>query len=188
MLVIEWFQRRRTTTSPMVVQSRSSLVAAMLPPLGTLGYMLYLQLAFGDSLAFLHASAAWARIPRSPLENLAELLVQPGQGWASALADGGLPLDNWLDLTFVLFFIAMGVILLGQKRWSEAAFILLGSFIPFSSGLLMSQRRYMWVLFPVFVLLARWGKNTWVDRIILIAFLLALGLFTAMFANWYWVA
>jgi hypothetical protein len=63
----------------------------------------------------------------------------------------------------------------------------MGAIIPFSSGLLMSQRRYMWVLFPAFILLARWGKNSWVDRMVFVFSLLALGLFTAMYANWYWV-
>lgn len=52
----------------------------------------------------------------------------------------------------------------------------------------MSQRRYMWVLFPAFILLARWGERSWVDRLITALFLMGLALFTAMFANWYWVA
>ena len=30
----------------------------------------------------------------------------------------------------------------------------------------MSQSRYMWILFPAFTLLARWGERTWVDRLI----------------------
>jgi hypothetical protein len=51
----------------------------------------------------------------------------------------------------------------------------------------MSQRRYVWVLFPAFILLARWGERRWIDRTITLLFLLGLGLFTAMFANWYWV-
>ena len=51
----------------------------------------------------------------------------------------------------------------------------------------MSQRRYMWVLFPAFILLARWGERPWLDRLITVSFLLGLGLFTALFANWYWV-
>ena len=59
--------------------------------------------------------------------------------------------------------------------------------MPFSSGLLMSQRRYMWVLFPAFILLARWGEYRWVDRTITAFSLMGLALFTAMFANWYWV-
>ncbi len=150
--------------------------------------MLYLQWLMGDPLGFMHASQAWARQPRSPLETVGELFITPLQGWGRAIADGALPLDNWVDFSFVLFFILLGVwSCCFQKRWSEAGFVLLGVILPFSSGLLMSQRRYMWVLFPAFILLARWGKNSWVDRMVFVFSLLALGLFTAMYANWYWV-
>lgn len=188
MLVLEWFQRRRkalaTGEQP---PAWGSLIAALLAPVGTLVYMLYLKLAFGNPLAFMHASQAWARQPRSPIEMAAELFTRPVQGWGAALADGALPLDNWADLGFVLVFIALGVVLLFQRRWSEGAFVLMGAIIPLSSGLLMSQRRYMWVLFPAFMLLGRWGRNAWVDRAIFVFSLLALGLFTALFSNWYWV-
>jgi hypothetical protein len=51
----------------------------------------------------------------------------------------------------------------------------------------MSQRRYMWARFPVFILLGCWGGSVWVDRVNFVVSLLWLGLFTAMFANWYWV-
>jgi hypothetical protein len=81
----------------------------------------------------------------------------------------------------------MGLVLLYQRRWSESIFVLLGVLIPLNSGLLMSQRRYMWVLFPAFILLARWGKHQWVDRAITILFISGLALYTALFANWYWV-
>ena len=128
-----------------------------------------------------------AREPQSPLTTVIELFVRPAQGWGSAIASGSLPLDNWMDLFFVLFFLGMGIVLLAQRRWSEATFVLLGALIPLSSGMLMSQRRYMWALFPVFVLLGRWGGKPWVDRTIFVISLLWLGVFTAMYANWYWV-
>jgi hypothetical protein len=51
----------------------------------------------------------------------------------------------------------------------------------------MSQRRYMWVLFPAFVLLGVWGERPWLDRTLTLVSVLALGLFTALFANGYWV-
>jgi len=60
--------------------------------------------------------------------------------------------------------LALGCVLHRQNRWSEGALVTLGAVIPFSSGLLMSQRRYMWVLLPAFVLLARWGERRWGDR------------------------
>ena len=59
--------------------------------------------------------------------------------------------------------------------------------LSFSSGLLMSQRRYVWILFPVFVLLARWGERAWVDRTVTAMSLVLLALFTTLFVNGYWV-
>lgn len=193
-LVIEWLHRRRAA-APMAVEGADDanrpgwgeLAAALLAPIGTVVYMLYLKLMVGNPLAFVSASQAWARQPTSPLMAISSLFIRPEQGWGSALASGALQLDNLLDLSFVLFFIALGAVLLVQRRWSEGAYVLLGAVIPLSSGLLMSQRRYMWILFPAFILLGRWGNNPWVDRIIFVFSLLALGLFTAMYANWYWV-
>jgi hypothetical protein len=199
MLVVEWLHKHiqfrkmsragdeGSLAEDLKPPDWTDLVAASLAPIGTLAYMIYLGRNFGDPLAFLHASAAWGRSPARLLTTLAELFTRPPQGWLRAIADGALPLDNWLDLFFVVFFVLLGVVLLIQKRWSEGAFVVLGTLIAFNSGLLMSQRRYVWVLFPAFILLARWGKNAWVDRVIFVVSLLMLGLFTAMFANWYWV-
>jgi len=185
-LAAEWWMQRRRREGA----ARPSLVALLAPaavPLGTGAYMLYLQRTFGDPLAFAHAAAAWDRVPRSPFVTVAALLQRPAEGWGTALLSGRLPLDNWIDLLAVLLFCALGVVLLTQRRWSEGTFVVLGALLPFSSGLLMSQRRYIWVLFPAFILLARWGHRPWVDRTITTLSLLGLGVFTAMFANGYWV-
>lgn len=187
LLLAEWWmqrQRRPAENRP----SWTALLAPSLVPLGTGAYMLYLQRAFGDPFAFANGAAAWGRAPRSPLITMTELLHRPAEGWLAAIQAGYLPLDNWIDLFAVLFFISLGLALLYQRRWSEGAFVLLGALVPLSSGLLMSQRRYMWVLFPAFILLARWGERPWIDRLISTIFLLGLALFTALFANWYWVA
>jgi hypothetical protein len=96
-------------------------------------------------------------------------------------------LNSWIDLLTVLFFIGLGCVLLRQRRWSESVLGVLGSLVPLGSGLLMSQRRYVWVLFPAFILLARWGERPWVDRAITLCSLLGLELAVALFANGYWV-
>jgi Gpi18-like mannosyltransferase len=186
MLLLEWWTQRRRRP-PNARPSLAALLAPAAVPLGTVGYMVYLQLMFGDPLAFMHGAAAWAREPRSPLALIAEMLWPPAEGWASAILAGRLPLNNWIDLLTTLFFVALGCVLLGQRRWSEGALVTLGALIPLSSGLLMSQRRYMWVLFPVFILLARWGERPWVDRAFMLFGLLGLGLAVALFANGYWV-
>jgi len=199
LLMVEWWQQRwqlKQVTTAIAEQEPAArrvppewtdLLAASLAPIGTLAYMLYLERKFGDPLAFLHASNVWGRTPANLLSTLAEMVVRPAQGWLRALSDGALPLDNWLDLSFVILFVVLGIVLLAQKRWSEGIFVTLSALVPFGSGLLMSQRRYMWMLFPAFILLARWGRNPIVDRIIFVLSLLLLGLFTALFANWYWV-
>jgi hypothetical protein len=186
MLLAEWWRQRRAPMSDHRPRALALLASATVP-LGTAAYMLYLWARFGDPLAFAHASAAWGRVPRSPFVTVAELLRRPAEGWSSALLAGRLPLDNWLDLLFLLFFLGLGLVLLKQRRWAEGLFVVLGSLLPSSSGLLMSQRRYVWVLFPAFVLLARWGERPWVDRAVTAFSLLGLGLFTALFANGYWV-
>ena len=187
MLLVEWWQQRRRE-SPEQRPGLRSLAWLGVAPLGTATYLLYLQLVFGDALAFLRASAAWARQPSSPWSAVASLFERPQQGWSAALESGALPLDNWLDLSFVLLFLGLGLALLLRRRWSEAAFVLAGVLLPISSGMLMSQRRYMWVLFPGFTRLAEWGENPWVDRVVVSLSAAGLGLFTALFSNWYWVA
>lgn len=186
MLLAEWISQRRQR-SDQVRPPAFGLLSAVAVPLGTLAYMLYLQQAFGDPLAFVRASAAWERAPRSPINSVATLFQQTIDGGGSAFLSGNLPLNNWIDFALALFFLLLGFVWIPQRRWSEGVYVILGSLIPLSSGLLMSQRRYVWVLFPAFILLARWGENIWVDRIVVSVSLLGLGIFTAMFANGYWV-
>lgn len=186
LLLVEWLMQRR---KPMFRRPGNwALGAAVVVPLGTVAYMAYLGKTFGDPLAFLHASEAWGRAASSPWTMIGDLLARPEAGWGAALAGGYIHLDNWMDFLFVGSFLVFGIILLVEKRWSEGVFVTLGALIPLFSGLLMSQRRYMWVLFPAFILLARWGEKTWVDRLLTVLFLVGLALFTALFANGYWVA
>ncbi|GAB4426424.1 MAG: hypothetical protein OHK0015_07320 [Chloroflexi bacterium OHK40] len=183
-LLAEWWRQRRAGDRPPLLGA--ALVC--LVPLGTLAFMLFLQLRFGDPLAFLRASAAWEREPQSPLALIAELFRVPPGGWGAALASGRFGLNEWLDFLTVLLFLGLGLRLLAERRWPEGLLITLGVLLPMSSGLLFSQRRYMWVLFPAFVLLARWGGQPWVDRVITAVSLAFLALYTVLFANGYWVA
>ncbi|NJN16293.1 MAG: hypothetical protein HC822_08470 [Oscillochloris sp.] len=185
MLVLEWWRQRRNANG--VRAPWPAVFAACAAPLGSGAYMGYLYLRFGDPLAFVHAAAAWEREPTSPLGLIAALFQTPGEGWLAAVAAGRLPLDTWIDAGFVLLFLTIAIVLLVQRRWPEAALMLPGVLIPLSSGLWMSQRRYMWVLFPAFIVLAQWGARPWVDRLITSLSLLGLALFTIMFANGYWV-
>ena len=189
MLLIEWLKMWRGAQDdgegkrPFLI----TLAAVGLPLFGPLGYMTYLWRSFGDPLAFITGSAAWGRVAQLPSATITKLLESPPQGWGKALLAGHIHVNDWFDLLMVALFLLLGFVLLYEHRWSEGLFVWLGIMIPFSSGLLMSQRRYMWVLFPAFILLARWGKRPLIDRAITTFSLLGLALFTALFANGYWV-
>ncbi|HQZ72686.1 MAG: mannosyltransferase family protein [Anaerolineae bacterium] len=188
MLLAEWWSQRGRTPSGASRPSALALLAPAAVPLGTLAYMLFLRLRFGDGLAFVHASAVWGRRPAGPGQLLAGLAARPTGGWSAALLAGRLPLDNALDLAFLLLFLVLGLVLLRRRRWPEACLVISGLLVSGGSGLLMSQRRYVWALFPAFIALAWWGRRPWVDRLIMALSLLLLGLFTALFAKGFWVA
>jgi hypothetical protein len=186
MLLLEWLRQRQ----PVGGGKRPhflTFLSTFSPLLGLGAFMLYLQRLFGDPLAFLHGAQAWGRGPQAPWLMIAELLQRPAGGWGRAILAGNLHVDNWIDFGAVLLFLILGSALLVKRRWSEAAFVLVGTLLPLSSGLLMSQRRYVWVLFPAFILLAQWGERPWLDKTITALFLVGLALFTTLFVNAYWV-
>jgi hypothetical protein len=97
LLVFEWWQQRRTRPAG-ARPGETALFAALLAPLGTVAYMLYLKIAFGDPLAFAHAAAQWGREPQSPLETLLEMLRAPAERLAAGVVRWAPALDNWIDL------------------------------------------------------------------------------------------
>lgn len=184
LLLVTWWEERRRHPERVPL---TGALAGLLTPAGLALYMGHLWLAFGKPLAFAEAAKAWGRIPRPPFETVQAVLTRPPEGWLPALSAGRIHLDNWLDLLFVVAFLAMGSVLVVERRWAEGLFVLAGVTLSFSSGLLMSQRRYVWVLFPVFALMARWGARPWVDRTVTAVSLMLLAFFTSLFANGYWV-
>jgi hypothetical protein len=60
--------------------------------------------------------------------------------------------------------------------------------VPMCTSSLMSMPRFALVLFPMFVILALWGGKAWINNAIVAFSLPLLGLFTVLFADWYWVA
>lgn len=185
LLAGEWWRQRHDhlTEKPPL----AALAAAAVTPLGTVAYALYCWKTFGNPFAFATAASAWGRVPKPPFATMVEVVQAPPEGWFPGLLAGSIHVDNWIDLIAVLAFLLLGCALLALGRWGEGLFIVLGVSLSFGSGLLMSQRRYMWVLFPVFILLGVWGERPWLDRTVTLLSAFGLALCTALFANGYWV-
>ena len=145
-------------------------------------YMAYLWVLNGDPLYFSHVQVHWQRHLAAP--------------WTSVLsswhkmthATSGQTIANQaIELTFTALMV--GVLLSGFRRLrpSYIAYMGLSILVPMSTSSLMSMQRFALVLFPMFAILALWGKRPSVNNAIVAFFLPLLGLFTVLFADWYWV-
>lgn len=161
------------------------LALLCLIPLGLVSYMLFLYRQFGDPLAFWTVQNAWGRQSTGPvaviLHDLSALrgsdFLRGTNVWWTTLFD--LPVLLILTLSVPLIWRRLGE--------SYALFTLLAVLIPAWSAS-MSMMRYALAAFPFFLLLGLWGKHPLVDRTLTVGFAVFLGLFTAIFVNWIFVA
>jgi len=165
-------------------QDSFSLLQISLIPLGLLSYMLFLNSRFGDPLAFWTTQSAWGRGSRSlfgsifhDIDGLLHQNFMTGAIWWSAL------------LNLIVFFAVILLSLVVWRRFGTGwgVYSLLGVLIPAASGT-GSIIRYALVLFPIFMILGDWGRRPWLDRAILVIFAVFLGIFTAIFVNWVFLA
>ncbi|MBK8051578.1 MAG: hypothetical protein IPK16_33510 [Anaerolineales bacterium] len=161
-----------------------SLLLISMIPLGLISYMMFLKSRFNDPIAFWTTQSAWGRGKRGPFQTVFQdlngLLHQnfaTGEIWWNAL------------LNIVMLFAIIVLALLVWRRFGAGfgIYTLLGVLIPAYSGT-GSIIRYALVLFPAFMLLANWGRRPLLDRTILVVFTMFLGIFTAIFVNWIFLA
>jgi len=176
---IEWWSQNR----PPKGKAFLDLCAGLLIPLGLVVYMAYLWVLRADPLYFSHVQIHWNRHLAPP--------------WVSLLNAGGKLLhgagplvvaNQSLEIAFTLLMIAVLIGGWHALRPSYIAYMALSILVPMSTSNLMSMPRFALVLFPMFAILARWGERPWANNVILAFSLPLLGLFTVLFADWYWVA
>jgi Gpi18-like mannosyltransferase len=177
--LIEWYAQDR----PLSLRSLVDLLAGALIPLGLAFYMAYLWVLRADPLYFSHVQVHWNRHLAAPWVSLANAVGKIVHG-----AGAQVVANQSLEIAFTLLII--GVLLGGWRRLrpSYIAYMALSILVPMSTSNLMSMPRFALVLFPMFAILARWGERPWVNNVILAFSLPLLGLFTVLFADWYWVA
>jgi Gpi18-like mannosyltransferase len=165
------------------LRSLRILTGALLIPLGLATYMAILWVLRGDPLYFSHVQSHWNRHLAPPWVSVWHTAhVMLTSHVATTVA------GQALELGFTALMI--GVLIGGFRRLraSFSAYMALSILVPMSTASLMSMPRFALVLFPMFAILAIWGGKSWVNNLIVAFSLPLLGLFTVLFADWYWVA
>ncbi len=188
------------------LKTRPNFLAIILfiaaPLMALAGWLLFNQVALGDSLTFLRVQGdrTWNRHAAFPWDTI-------WRGLNTFLAnrgpDGFLPPSfredpNLVDFPFFLFFslLFVGACWRSWKKSFPVVYLLyfaLGFLLPLLSPTpkqpLLSFPRFGLILFPAFILLALWGeKRPWLHHLYLFGALLLQGLLFCRFSNWYWVA
>jgi hypothetical protein len=160
-----------------------TVLGFMLIPLGLAIYMGMLWVLRGDPLYFSHVQVHWNRHLAPPWASVARSvdMIVHAHGAQAAAAQA-------IELGFTVLMLG---VLIGGIRYLRPSFwvyMALSILIPMCTSSLMSMPRFALVLFPMFIVLAQWGSRSWVNNAIVAFSLPLLGLFTVLFANWYWVA
>lgn len=151
-------------------------------PLGLIIYMAFLQLNFARPLAFVEVQAAWGRDNIGPHAVLLRELTA-----VSNLTINKSNLSRALNLSGFLLVLATVPFIWRRMGEGYALYVLIFALLPASSAL-QSMIRYVLPLFPIFIVLGWWGERPLVDRVLLTTFALLLGVLTAIYANWVFVA
>ncbi|MBV8584066.1 MAG: glycosyltransferase family 39 protein [Candidatus Eremiobacteraeota bacterium] len=184
--LIEWASQywpELTRGGAQRLRALFDLIPVTFAGLGLGVYMAYLWVLRADPLYFSHVQTHWNRHFAMPWVSV----------WSAfhkiAIATSSQTVANQLlEIAFTALMI--GVLVAGwhSLRPSYIAYMALSILVPMCTSSLMSMPRFALVLFPMFAILARWGERPWVNNLILAFSLPLLGLFTVLFADWYWVA
>jgi mannosyltransferase PIG-V len=203
---VTWTARGRLRRLLPRYPLRPSLAWALLVPLGLGAYVLGLALATGNGLAPFHAEQVWFRHFAGPFggawdgavaawDGLRQVLHGPPPPLYFSKAGGDALMVAGQNLMLFAFLVLGAVALVGALRrlpvaygaYSLAALALPLSY-PVTPQPLMSLPRYEVVLFPLFMWGAWWICRRRLETPALASLAVLLGLFTAEFATWRFVA
>ncbi|HVA89628.1 MAG TPA: mannosyltransferase family protein [Chloroflexota bacterium] len=188
-LPFAWEYLRRHHFDPR--RFRLDLLAGALIPGGIGAYMLYLYGLTGDALAFVHAESGWYRVTRTPWEVLGTSLRDiPRAAADHPYFQAHAMIENGLVLACIaLLVVGIRSVPFSFTLFSFASLAsLLSAPIITSDIPLQSMSRYLLVLAPVYMVLAKLGRWPIFDRLYVLLSAGGLALFTALFVNHMWGA
>jgi len=172
-----WRERRGTTLT-------RGIIGVALVPAGLFAYMAYLAALVGDPINFTKVQDNWGRHLAPPWVSITTTLHEIAKGPLASSAS----INHMIELTFTLAFLGLMIVAFRTLRPSYSWYFAASLLVPMSTASLMSMPRFVLVIFPAFMLLAVWGRNPLANSAIVSLSLPLLGLFTVLFADWYWLA
>ncbi len=180
--VIEAWQQRRSIWPDLP----RKLVWILLLPAGLGSFMLYLWWKFGDPFLFLTAQGAWNHGRESPLSSLDLAIRQIFMSDGTRIAQ----FMNVVNTGAGILAIVLGVALL-RRNIAGGLFVLAGVLAPLTFPITgapsISLARYVVVLFPMFIPLARRAKGRPALIGLAIIFIPLQVIMAGLFIRWYWV-
>lgn len=156
---------------------------------GLLGYMWYLGQNFSDPLYFLNAQPAFGADRSSDkLILLYQVIFRYAKMFATIDWRSLLFYTVNLEFWSAMIFLALLIIAWRQKvRLSYLLFAAPAYLLPTLTGTFSSMPRYVLVLFPAFIVLAKIKNKSW-SRLILVVSAILLAINTLLFTRGYWIA
>lgn len=162
---------------------KADLVPLVLAPSGLLIFMGILYLYGNHPLDFIYAGQkGWERFftwPWWDIARSAELLSS--FPWEAFLA-GNYPVRLLAGLVFVLSFLILGIITIYKIDLAYGLYSLLLLLFALSNPdkqfQLYGDLRYILVIFPIFILLGRFGKNQFLHYTLILIFIIFLAFFS----------
>lgn len=163
------------------VNRKKARFCILIAPLGFLCYMLFVFSKTGDPFYFIWAQSHWDRV-----------FALPWNGFVGTVAALTLPeYRQSFNLFFELIFAIFGIgLALRSCRFLPAHYCfygLLSVVIPLFTATLMSVPRFLLVVFPIFIVLAKINNPYW-NFFYRIVSIMLLSIFATVFINGYWVS
>ena len=159
------------------------LAGMALVPLGLATYMGYLWVLNGDPLKFSHVQEHWGRVFAPPWVSVTATIHKIATAHSTQTVA-----TETIELAFTVLMLAVLIAGARRLRLSYVVYMALSVLIPMCTSSLMSMPRFALVLFPMFALFGLWGARPTFQNAYVAFSLPLLGLFTVLFADWYWVA
>lgn len=187
--LVEYWVHIRSRKNKFKTFELVTLWPALLLPLGTILYMIYLQIRYNDALFFIHAQPAFGA-NRSG----GEIILLPQVAWRYIKIFMTVPInsyDFWIALSE---FATVGLVLLllfwAYKKGIRKSYILFSVLVvilPTLSGTFSSIMRYSLSAFVIFILFAT-IKNSKIKYAILITGFILQLVFASLFMRGYFVS